>query len=59
IAEGLGARGVRVTKPGEINRKFMDDIIATGKSTVIDVMIDRNEVPPLSTRVTAVKESYF
>ncbi|MBI5749615.1 MAG: thiamine pyrophosphate-binding protein, partial [Nitrospinae bacterium] len=47
IAEGLGARGVRVTKPGEINRKFMDDIIATGKSTVIDVMIDRNEVPPL------------
>lgn len=59
IAEGLGANGIRVTKPGEINRKFMDDIIATGKSTVIDVMIDRNEVPPLSTRVTAVKESYF
>lgn len=59
IAEGLGAKGIRVTKPGEINRKFMDDIIATGKSTVIDVMIDRNEVPPLGTRVAAVKESYF
>ena len=59
IAEGLGARGIRVTKPGEINKKFMDDIIAMGKSTVIDVVIDRNEVPPLSTRVTAVKESYF
>ena len=59
IAEGLGANGIRVTKPGEINRKFMDDIIATGKSTVIDVIIDGEEVPPLSTRVTAIKESYF
>lgn len=59
IAEGLGGRGIRVTKPGEINRKMMDEIIASGQPTVIDVMIDKDEVPPLGLRVKAVKDAYF
>lgn len=59
IAEGLGANGIRITKPGEINRKMMDDIIASGKSTVIDVVIDKEEVPPLGSRIKAITEVYF
>ncbi len=59
IAEGLGAVGIKVTKPGEINKEMMSDIIATGKSTVIDVIIDKDEIPPLYSRVNAIKEDYF
>lgn len=56
IAEGLGAEGRRITKPGEINKKMMDDIVASGKPTVLDVIIDRDEAPPLGLRIKALKE---
>ncbi|MBI3813105.1 MAG: thiamine pyrophosphate-binding protein, partial [Nitrospinae bacterium] len=59
IAEGLGAKGIRVTKPGEINKDMMDGIIKSGIPTVIDVIIDPAEVPPLGSRIESVKESYF
>lgn len=59
VAEGLGARGIRITKPGEINKKMIKKIIASGESTVLDVIIDKNEVPPLSTRIKAISEVYF
>ena len=59
IAEGLGAIGKKITKPGEINKEMMDDIIASGKSTVLDVIIDKDEVPPLSSRVKAISEVYL
>lgn len=59
FAESLGAKGIRVTKPGEINKRMMDDIIASGKTTVLDVIIDRDETPPLDSRVRAVRDAYF
>ncbi len=59
IAEGLGVRGIKITEPGAINKKMMDNIIANGKPTVLDVRIDRNETPPLTSRVNALKELYF
>lgn len=59
IAKGLGGQGIRITKPGEINRKMMDKIFASGKPTVLDVRIDRKEVPPLCSRGKAMKEEYF
>ncbi len=51
IAEGLGAVGIKITKPGEINKEMMKEIIASGKSTVLDVIIDKDEVPPLDSRI--------
>ncbi len=59
IAEGLGARGIRVTKPGEINKDMMNGIIKSGMPTVIDVIIDPAEAPPLGSRIDAIKGSYF
>ena len=57
IAEGLGARGVRVTEPGEINAAMMREVISTGEPTVIDVIVDRNETPPLGARIDALKKA--
>ncbi len=59
FAEGLGANGIRITKPGEINKAMFDDIIRSGKTTVLDVIIDEEEKPPLESRVRAVKNAYF
>ena len=51
IAEGLGAQGMRIEKPGTINRAMMDEIIASGKPTVLDVIIDAEEPPPMKSRM--------
>lgn len=58
IAEGLGARGIRITRPGEINRKMMDDIISSGMPTVLDVIIDPEEVPPIQSRTETIERLY-
>jgi len=59
IAEGLGAVGKKITKPGEINKKMMREIIESEKSTVLDVIIDKKEVPPLGSRIKAISEIQF
>ncbi|MBI4620563.1 MAG: thiamine pyrophosphate-binding protein [Desulfobacterales bacterium] len=58
IAEGLGAKGIRIEKPGEINKDMMDDIIASGKPTVLDVIIDSEEPPPMKSRIEALEKVY-
>ena len=58
VAEGLGARGIRITKPGEINQKMMDEIIAAGVPTVLDVIIDPEEVPPIHSRTSSLEKLY-
>lgn len=58
LAEGLGARGIRITKPGEINREMMAEIIAAGVPTVLDVIIDPEEVPPIHSRITSLEKVY-
>ena len=55
VAEGLGAVGHVVEKPGELKR-LLPEAIASGKTTVIDCIIDPNEVPPLSPFVEAAKQ---
>lgn len=46
IAEGLGAKGYRIKKPGEMSR-ILPEAIDSGLPTVIDVIIDPDEVPPI------------
>lgn len=58
LAEGLGARGIRITRPGEINRELMDDIRAAGVPTVLDVLIDPEEVPPIHSRISSLEKLY-
>ncbi len=58
VAEGLGARGIRITKPGEINREMMDEIIAARVPTVLDVIINPEEVPPIHSRTSSLEKLY-
>lgn len=58
IAEGLGAKGIRITKPGEINKRLIDDIISAGVPTVLDVIIDPEEVPPIHSRIKTLDSVY-
>lgn len=58
LAEGLGARGIRITTPGEINTEMMTEIIAAGVPTIIDVAIDPEEVPPIHSRIAALEKLY-
>lgn len=54
VAEGLGARGIRVERPDEITKDFMDDVFRVGRPTVIDVLIDQEAVPPIHARIKTV-----
>ncbi len=54
VAEGLGARGIRIEKPGEITHDFMTDVLASGQPTVVDVLIDDEAVPPIHARIKTV-----
>ncbi|MCX5909831.1 MAG: thiamine pyrophosphate-binding protein [Deltaproteobacteria bacterium] len=58
IAEGLGAKGIRIEKPGQINRRLMQEIFDSGQTTVLDVTIDPLEPPPMKNRVAALDEVY-
>ena len=58
LAEAFGAKGVKVTKPGELDKNLMDKIIASGEPTIIDVDIDPEEVPPIKSRIENMESSY-
>jgi acetolactate synthase-1/2/3 large subunit len=58
LAEGFGARGIRITKPGEINREMMAEIISAGVPTVLDVIIDPEQVPPIHSRIASLEKLY-
>ncbi len=58
LAESLGAVGVRIEKQGELNRALMQELIAMKRPVVIDVVIDPDEVPPIGSRLSALKEVY-
>ncbi len=55
IAEGRGAQGHRIEKSGELS-KILPQALESGKPTVIDCIIDPDEVPPLERWVKGVRE---
>jgi len=54
VAEGLGAVGYRIERPNEL-KELLPKAIASGKPTVIDCIIDPDEVPPLAPFVEGLK----
>ncbi|MBT0665291.1 thiamine pyrophosphate-binding protein [Geobacter pelophilus] len=58
LAEGLGARGIRITEPGQINRELIEEIISSGMPTVLDVIIDQEAVPPIQSRIASLEKLY-
>ena len=55
VAEGLGAVGYRIEKPNEL-RELLPRAIQSGKPTVIDCLIDPDEVPPLAPFVEGLRD---
>jgi acetolactate synthase-1/2/3 large subunit len=55
IAEGLGAQGFRVEKVGELS-KILPIALESKKPTVIDCVIDPDEVPPIHRWVKGASE---
>ncbi len=55
VAEGLGAKGYRIERPGELS-EILPEAIEGAVPTVIDVIIDPNEVPPIDRWVKGVSE---
>ncbi len=58
VAEGLGARGIRIEKENEITDELIQDIMATGQPTVLDVWIDEEVVPPIHSRIKTVDKHF-
>jgi acetolactate synthase-1/2/3 large subunit len=55
VAEGLGAQGFTIERPGELT-KILPEALKSQKPTVIDVIIDSEEKPPLDRWVQGVGE---
>ncbi len=54
VAEGLGARGIRIDTPRALTKELMDEVFASRRPTVIDVIIDEEAVPPIHSRIRTV-----
>lgn len=57
IAEGLGARGFRVTRPGELIQ-LMPEALELKAPVVFDVYIDPDEIPPVGSRIKALNKFF-
>ncbi len=58
VAEGLGARGIRIDRPGMLTPELMAEVMASGRPTVLDVWIDDQVVPPIHSRIETVAKHY-
>ena len=54
IAEGLGAKGYQIEKPGELE-ELLPKVIASNEPSVIDCTIDSTEIPPLAEFIEGMK----
>jgi len=58
VAEGLGARGIRVDWSGGITQDLVENILESGQPTVIDVYVDDKAVPPIHSRIATVDKHF-
>ncbi len=55
LAEAVGAIGIKITKPGELNQALINQAIESKHPTIIDVRIDPEEAPPISSRIETLE----
>lgn len=58
VAEGLGARGIKVDWAGGITPELAKSIMESTGPTVIDVHIDATAVPPIHSRIATVDKHF-
>lgn len=57
LAEALGATGFTITKPGEINKQFVDELLASNTPVVLDIHVDTSECPPFGSRIEGLNSN--
>jgi acetolactate synthase-1/2/3 large subunit len=57
MAEGMGALAMRVTRPGEI-KDALARALSSGRPTVIEAVIDPEEVPPFGARMKMLDDFF-
>jgi thiamine pyrophosphate-dependent acetolactate synthase large subunit-like protein len=55
LASSFGCNGIRIDSPCQINQKLAQEILSLDVPTVLDVLIDRNETPPILGRVKSLQ----
>lgn len=58
IAEGMGARAMKLDKPGSITPELIQEILEDGQPTVLDIWIDEEAVPPIHSRIETVDKHF-
>ncbi len=58
MAEGLGAQGIKLDASAPLTEKLVDEILASGRPTVLDVWIDELAVPPIHSRIATVDKHF-
>jgi acetolactate synthase-1/2/3 large subunit len=57
LAEAMGAVGLRISKPGEIE-PVVKEALGNGRPTVVDVVIDPEEAPSFDARAEAMTRAW-
>jgi acetolactate synthase-1/2/3 large subunit len=57
LAEAMGAAGLRITRPEEIE-SVVKEALGNGRPTVVDVRIDANEAPSFDARAEAMARAW-
>ncbi len=58
-AEGLGAIGVKIEKPGGLTRELVQDVIKEKRPAVFDIWMDAEVVPPFGSRIRTVERPFI
>jgi len=52
----MGIKSYRIDKPGQLEKKFINQLIKEKKPVLFDCIIDPEEIPPIGSRIKEVKK---
>jgi acetolactate synthase I/II/III large subunit len=58
MARGMGARGIKIDRAEQFTPELVQDILASGRPTVLDVRIDAEAVPPIHSRIKTMDKRF-
>jgi acetolactate synthase-1/2/3 large subunit len=58
MAQGLGARGIKIDSPEQFTPELVQDILAARRPTVLDIRIDAEAVPPIHSRIKTMDKRF-
>lgn len=58
MAEGLGARGIKIDNPDQFTPELIQEVLADGRPAVLDIRIDDQAVPPIHSRIKTMDKRF-